>query len=119
MTHHAVMSAKDPKVKKCVDDCVKCANSCVETMSHCLHMGGKHAEASHITLMANCAEICRTSADFMLGGSEFDAEICDICAQVCGKCADSCASFGDDEQMNACADLCRTCADSCREMAKM
>jgi hypothetical protein len=38
-------------------------------MNHCLMLGGKHTEKKHFTLMMACAEICRTSAHFMLIGS--------------------------------------------------
>lgn len=119
MAQATIISSKDPKVKKCIDDCVACANSCLETMSHCLHMGGSHADPAHITLLVNCAEVCRASGDFMLTGSEFSSEMCELCAPVCDRCASSCEQFSDDRQMMACAELCRTCADSCRQMASM
>jgi hypothetical protein len=114
-----LVSSKDPKVTQCIEDCIDCGNSCLETMSHCLHMGGRHADPAHITLLANCAEICRTSADFMLSGSGFSSEVCNVCAPICDACATSCEEFADDELMAACAELCRSCVDSCREMAKM
>jgi hypothetical protein len=114
-----LVSAKDPKVKQCIDDCNACGNSCLETMSHCLRMGGKHADPAHITLLANCAEMCRTSADFMLSDSAFSSEACDVCASICERCATSCEEFSGDEQMSACAELCHKCADSCTDMATM
>lgn len=111
------MTILDPLVQQCVNDCTACSNSCIETINHCLNMGGKHADPSHIALLFNCAEICRTSADFMLSGSEFSHQICSLCAQVDERCASSCEQFGDDEQMKACASLCRTSAKSCMKMA--
>ena len=83
-------------------------------MNHCLEHGGKHVEPRHFRLMMNCAEICRTAADFMLSGSELHDKVCAVCADVCEACAQSCESIGG---MDECVQACRLCAQSCREMA--
>lgn len=114
------MAEMDTIIRQCVKDCNDCSASCMETMRHCLGMGGKHAEASHIVMMIDCAEICRTSADFMLRGSEYMHKTCESCAEMCDKCAQSCERIDpNDEKMKSCADICRTCAGSCRQMAGM
>jgi hypothetical protein len=82
-------------------------------------MGGDHAETSHIRLLLDCAEICQTSANFMLRMSNFHNQTCGVCAEVCEHCARDCERFEDDEMMQQCAEACRSCARSCREMAGM
>ena len=114
MSHHGHAG---PEMQRCIDNCTACHGVCVETIAHCLQKGGKHAEASHVRLLEDCAEICQTSADFMLRGSDLHGRTCAACAEVCARCADDCARFGDDQQMKRCADLCRRCTDSCRAMA--
>lgn len=116
----AMSSEMEKMIRWCIKDCVDCHNSCLETAKHCLYMGGKHADPSHITLLNDCAEICQTSADFMLRGSEYIHKVCDVCAELCDKCTQSCESIDpNDDQMKACASICRTCAGSCRQMADM
>jgi len=106
------------EVEECIKDCRDCGAVCIETISHCLELGGKHAGAAHIRVLADCAQICHTSAAFMLRGSKFDARVCSVCAEVCRSCADSCEQLaGDDELMRRCAALCRRCAESCDRMA--
>jgi hypothetical protein len=105
-------------MRSCIDECQSCHEVCVETITHCLSMGGKHAEAEHIRTLMDCAQICTTSADFMLRGSSSHSDICDACADICDDCADSCEAL-DGAEMKRCADQCRRCAESCREMAKM
>jgi hypothetical protein len=83
-------------------------------MNHCLESGGKHVEPTHFRLMINCAEICRTAADFMLSNSNLHARICAACAEVCDACAQSCEQVG---EMDECIQACRRCADSCRKMS--
>jgi hypothetical protein len=100
-----------------IDICSDCHDVCLQTLTHCLQKGGKHAEAAHIGLLIDCAEICRTSADFMLRGSTLHASTCSACADVCEECAASCERSGLDPEMRNCADTCRRCADSCRQMA--
>ncbi|MDQ3516411.1 MAG: four-helix bundle copper-binding protein [Gemmatimonadota bacterium] len=106
-----------PAMQSCIDVCNECHSVCIETVHHCLSLGGKHAEVGHITTLLDCADICRTSADFMLRGSERHPESCQACAAVCRACEESCRSMGDDEQMKKCADVCGRCAESCEKMA--
>ena len=106
-------------MQRCIDDCLDCHSVCLETVNHCLQMGGKHADPRHIGLLLDCAEICQTSANFMLRDSALHGRTCGVCAEVCMRCAESCEQFRDDQQMMACAEVCRRCAESCREMARM
>lgn len=101
----------------CIDRCQSCQEVCLETIGHCLELGGKHAEAEHIRMLMACAEICDTSARFMLLGSKHHARTCEVCAEICEACAKDCERFGDDEMMQQCAEACRRCAESCRQMA--
>jgi hypothetical protein len=107
----------DEAMRQCIENCVDCASICIETTMHCLQMGGEHAEPEHIRLLMDCAEICQTSANFMLRNSELHGSVCGVCAEVCERCAEDCARFTDDDVMQQCAEICRTCAASCREMA--
>jgi hypothetical protein len=102
----------------CIQDCLDCHSLCLETITYCLQQGGWHANLPHIRLLLDCAEICQTSANFMLRGSAFREYTCDICAEICAECAEECGQFSGDEQMQACADMCRRCALSCQEMAE-
>jgi hypothetical protein len=104
-------------MQSCIEECLSCHRICVETTAHCLEKGGKHAAADHIRTMLDCAQICATSADFMLRGSDLHTETCAACAAVCEACAESCEQIADDDIMKRCADACRRCAASCREMS--
>jgi hypothetical protein len=119
MTHQHQMSHTSAEMQECIDNCTACHAVCLSTMQHCIQMGGAHVEPAHLALMQDCAQICATSADFMLRGSEFHRHTCGVCAEICARCADDCAKFGDDTMMQQCAEACRRCAESCRQMAKM
>ena len=88
----------------CIVDCLECYSLCRPHSSH------PHAGA----ILADCAEICRTAADFMLRGSPHHPAICAVCADVCDACADACEAI---EGLQAVARACRGCADSCRQHA--
>ena len=101
----------------CIEVCSDCHKACLQTVPYCLQMGGHHAEPNHIRLMMDCAEICQTSANFMLRGSPFHPLTCGACAEVCRACAELCRSLGDDdEHMSHCAEVCDHCADHCEAM---
>jgi hypothetical protein len=113
MAHHI-----EAEMQACIDECLACHRICVETANHCLELGGEHAEASHVRALLDCAELCATSAGFLLRSSTMHGAVCGACATACERCAESCESMQDaDEQMEACAEACRRCAESCRRMA--
>lgn len=117
MTHTATHTIA-PDLETCIDNCTQCHGVCLSTAQYCLQKGGEHAEARHVRLLLDCAEICRTSADFMLRGSDLHGRICGVCAEICTRCAAECETMSDDPIMQQCADMCRRCAESCREMSQ-
>jgi hypothetical protein len=105
------------EMEKAIKDSLDCYHACTESIGMCLQMGGEHAAPEHIRLMRDCAQICNTSAEFMMRNSEFHGQVCEICADICDRCAESCGKF-DDKFMKECAEACRKCAESCRKMAQ-
>lgn len=104
--------------QQCLDDCLECHRACTETVVYCLQMGGALAAPDHIRLMLDCAEICQTSAGFMLRHSPLHDRVCAASADICERCAANCDGMADDDPaMRECAETCRRCARSCREMA--
>jgi hypothetical protein len=105
---HTAAHQSDREMEACIQACLECHRVCLQTVAHCLQMGGKHAEASHIRLLLDCAQICLTSADFMLRGSDLHGRTCAVCAEVCERCAQDCARVDPSDAMM------RTCAEACR-----
>lgn len=114
---HAAMQRLSPEMQECIDHCQECQEICLEAVDHGLRQGGPHAEAGHIRLLLDCAEICRTSAGFMLRGSELHGRTCAVCAEICERCARDCEGFEDDDLLKQCAEICARCAESCRRMS--
>jgi hypothetical protein len=109
------MHLVNDEMKSCIAECLRCYQMCLSTaVGHCLQIGGQHTEPRHFTLMMACAEICRTSAHFMLLGSELHKLTCRECAEICKQCAADCERVG---EMRECVDACRRCAESCQKMA--
>lgn len=106
-----------PQLQGCIDECASCHSVCTSTLTYCMQKGGRHADAMHLRLLADCAEMCETSANFMLRGSDQHGKTCGVCAELCEQCAASCEKMADDPVMKACAEACRRCAESCRKMA--
>ena len=103
---------------ECIRNCTECRTICMKTVTHCLGVGGKHADQAHIRMLLDCAQICATSADFMTRGSPLHRLTCGACAEICQQCADDCERMaGGDQQMLQCVEMCRRCAASCRDMA--
>lgn len=100
---------------RCIELCLSCYKTCISTaMNQNLDAGGEYIEPSHFRLMMACAEICRTSAHFMLISSPYHKRTCNECAEICKKCAENCTSIGG---MDECVAACEACAESCRTMA--
>jgi hypothetical protein len=112
-------SQQSAEMRDCIEQCTSCHSVCLDTINYCLEEGGEHAAPAHIRLLIDCADMCRTAADFMIRGSELHAAVCRACAEFCERCADDCARFSDDEHMQQCAQACRRCAESCLRMASV
>ncbi len=110
---------QDMPMQECIDLCLACSTTCLQLIPYCLNEGKEHAEPAHVLMLQNCAELCSTSAKFMISNSAFSTDVCKLCADVCKQCADDCEGFGDDKMMKQCAEICRSCADSCQSMTKM
>ena len=103
-------------MEDCIRNCSECHDVCLQTVTHCLQRGGEHAAGEHVRLLLDCAQICRTSADLMLRGSDFHSATCAVCADVCTRCAAACEEMGEAFKLSECAAACRRCAESCRAM---
>lgn len=109
------MHQMSKEMQACIDMCLSCYKMCLGVaMTHCLEKGGKHTEPAHFRLMMACAEICRTSAHFMLLNTPHHKHTCKECAEICDECAKDCERVGD---MDECVKACRACAQHCRKMA--
>ncbi|MCF6157067.1 MAG: four-helix bundle copper-binding protein [wastewater metagenome] len=106
------------ELDQCIKDCLECYNVCIKTISHCLQMGGKHAGAGHISLLRDCADVCRANTDLMLRNSGWSGRTCSLCADICIECASNCEKFTDDQIMRECANVCNHTAESCRKVAE-
>ena len=114
----AITSPAPTAVEQCADECARCFELCTETVTRCLELGGRHAEAVHVTLLLDCAEICRTAEAFLRRGSDRHSLICWACAEICRACAADCDRIANgDTMMRACAAQCRRCAAACEAMA--
>lgn len=108
----------DDEMKKCIQLCRDCHAMCTQTIAHCLKLGGRHASPEHIRLIVDCAQMCATSADYMLRESPFHDQICRLCAELCKECGKDCQQVaGDDQMVKECIEMCRKCAGSCERMA--
>lgn len=110
-------SAQANAMDRCIQDCIESHRACLETVGHCLSKGGRHAQPEHIRVLMDAAQICQTSADFMIRQSDLHAEVCGACAEVMSRCAEACARMADDEQMKRCEESSRRTEESCRRMA--
>ena len=109
------MNTPSPEITNCLENCVLCHRVCFTmATTHCLEVGGEHVAPNHLRLMLLCAEICQTSAKFLMAGAPLHVEICRACATVCRECAEDCSRL---EGMDECVAACRECAQTCERMA--
>lgn len=108
----------DDEMHKCIQLCRDCHAMCTRTIAHCLKLGGRHASPHHIRLLEDCAQMCATSADYMVRESPFHDRICRLCSELCQESGKDCQQVaGDDQIVKECIEICRKCAASCERMA--
>jgi hypothetical protein len=107
-------------MQECIEECLNCHAVCTLTLQHCIASGGGElTEVNLVGLLLDCAEMCQTSANFMLRGSPYHVITCGACAELCRACEEACRTVQGDEQLTHCADVCGSCAEVCDRMAQM
>jgi hypothetical protein len=105
-------------LKRGMQDALDSYRACMEALNFCLQKGGKYAEPKTIRLLTDCAELCRTNADFMVRGSDMYSHTNFACGEVCERTAEVLDRMGDDPVLKACAEACHRCAESDRILSK-
>lgn len=90
----------------CAVACEYCARSCM----------GMPDMVKCVRICLDCAEICRTSATYMVRGSYFMSHIARACADICDACAEECERH-EMKHCQKCATLCRQAAEEYRKIA--
>lgn len=106
-------------LQECIEECLNCHAVCTITLQHCIASGGDYTEVNLLGILLDCAEMCQTSANFMLRGSPYHVITCAACAELCRACEEACRGVPGDEQLAHCAEVCATCAGVCDRMAQM
>src|SRR6201985_424603 len=97
------------EMQRCIDRCLECYKTCLGVeLTHCLETATAHVEPPHFRLMLACAEMCRTSAHFMLISSPHHKHTCRECAEICTECANDCERLDGNEAGVA---ACRACVE--------
>ena len=102
--------------QRAITDLMNCSSTIQETLMYCLQKGGRHADARHISLLMDTAELCKAGTSVLFHSSPVSQRVVGVIAEVCQECATSCEQFGDDPQMKACYDACLRTANSCRRI---
>jgi hypothetical protein len=105
------------KYQKCIDACTRCAQACLECIKMCLNEPDAAARKGCISMLMECACICKMSAEFMAMDAMHAKDLCRLCATICEKCAQDCKMFKDDHCVK-CANECNACANECKTMSK-
>jgi hypothetical protein len=127
MERHGLHLANDEKspdqahdeLQECIEECLNCHAVCTLTLQHCIASGGTRTDVNLVGVLLDCAEMCQTSANFMLRGSPYHVVTCGACAELCRACDEACRAVRDDEQLQHCAEVCAACARACEQMTDM
>lgn len=102
---------RDAARRQCIEDCINCHALCY---SAGMRYPGSPGNDDASVLIA-CAELCRTTANFMLAGLPLEQRVCELCAEACAACARFCEQ---NAGLDTCLDACRRCLASCKRMTR-
>ena len=82
----------DPQMENCISDCLNCYRVCqrVLAVNVCDLERREPVGEVQAQMLADCATICATSADFMIRNSPRHVLTCGVCATICEACAAEC-----------------------------
>lgn len=99
--------------EKCAWECLHCHSVCAETIAYCLSKN--YSNLAH--LLAECMQICKTAAGFLLLDSGFRNHTCEECADICELVIKEAEKFKEgDNQILSCIKACKQCAESCHKV---
>ena len=100
------------QIQDCTQDCLNSHVTCMDTAMSVMQQGGK---PDMVRLLLDCAEICQTSAHFMIRDSEVQGYANQACAEISTRCAECCMQEG----LTDCGNACRATANSTQQIIKM
>lgn len=59
---HAASRHQTPEMRRCIERCQQCHDVCTESIVYCLEQGGAHADAAHVALLLDCAQVCQAAS---------------------------------------------------------
>jgi hypothetical protein len=91
----------------------RAADHCQSAFAYCARSNIR--EPADLLCLVDCAEMCRTTADFILRQGTYVQQMRDLCMQQLCDAADTCKSYPDDEVLAACADTLHDAVDALSE----
>lgn len=105
------------ELRKAISETVDCGRSCIETATYALGRAEHDVSPEQITLLLDCADLCRTTTSFLLRGSGNCMQTVELCGDVAAACARSLAGAGSDPRLQACIDSCIRAAGTLKQAA--
>ena len=84
----------------------RAADACNAAFAYCMQ-DSDDVDLDLVSCIVDCAELCGTTAAFIVRGSEHADDLRKVCAGVAKCVEEACEQFPDDEAFAACADACR------------
>jgi hypothetical protein len=103
-------------------DCIRATSDCysvsAETFNYCLEGEVGVRDPQLMRLLVDAGEVCQTTQNSLLRGSELSVMLAAVCVEACEQLAARCRDVdGSDEQLTRCAEMCDETADCCRRLA--
>ena len=110
-----VITSDTDTYQMCITQCNRCFQACHECATLCLKEPDVAERLEFISMLMECAGICKEAVCFMVMQAKHTKELCDLCAIICDECSLSCSMFKD-EHCIKCAEECKKCANECKSM---
>lgn len=101
---------KNEEFEHAINSCVQCVAACEDAINYCLKTGMASVEL--VNVLRDCIDICKTTSNLMMRGSEHGEHLTKECREICMVCAEECIN-SNIEYLKKCADTCKACAAEC------
>jgi hypothetical protein len=106
------------EVRECIKATSECYSVSAETFRYCVEGEMDLRDPQLMRLLIDCCEICQTTQNSLLRGSDLSLMLSAVCVEACEQLAAACRDAdGSDEQFTRCAETCDETADCCRRLA--
>ena len=97
----------------CIRAFQRAHEECLSALAHCMDRPALETSGDLYQCLLDCADLCRTAADFLSRASKLSSKICVLASAACDDLVTACRRHADDARLREVSRTARQTAGAC------